>query len=80
MHQPLLYLFSQEEVEVEEVEAEEEEEEAEEEAPQLHLLPLHPVPDLLEAVVVEDHPDHPLGHLLAHQSRQLPPQIPQMIN
>ena len=77
MHQPLLYLFSQEEVEAEEEEAEEE---AEEEVPQLHPLPLHLVPDLLEVVVVEDHPDHPLGHLLVHQSRQPPPQIPQMIN
>ena len=79
MHQPSLYLFSQEEVEVE-VEAEEEEEEAEEEVPQLHPLPLHPVPDLLVVEVVEDHPDHPLGHLLVHQSHQLPPQIPQMIS
>ena len=83
MHQPSLYLFSQEEVEAEE-EEEVVEEEAEEEVPQLHPLPLHPVLDLLEVVVVEDHPDHLpdhlLGHLLVHQSRQLPPQIPQMIN
>ena len=78
MHQPSLYLFSQEEAEAE-AEAEEEAEE-EEEVPQLHPLPLHQVPDLLEVVVVEDHPDHPLGHLLVHQSRQLPPQIPRMIN
>ena len=69
MHQPSLYLSSQEVVAVEaEEEAEDEaEEEAEEEAPQLHPLPLHPVPDLLEVVAVEDHPDHPLGHLLVHQ-------------
>ena len=78
MHQPSLYLFSQEEVEA--GEEEEAEEEVEEEAPQLHPLPLHPVPDLLEVVVVEDHPDHPLDHLLVHQLRQLPPQTPQMIN
>ena len=81
MHQPSLYLFSQEEVEAEEEEEEAEAEaEAEEEVHQLHPLPLHPVPDLLEVVVVVDHLDHPLGHLLVHQSRQLPPQIPQMIN
>ena len=82
MHQPSLYPFSQEELEEEvEEEAEEEAEEAaEEEVPQPHLLPLHPVPDLLEEVAVEDHPDHLLGHLLAHQSRQLPPRTPQMIN
>ena len=67
------------EAEEEEEEAEAEEE-AEEEVPQLHPLPPHLVPDLLEVAVVEDHPDHPLGHLLAHQSHQLPPQIPQMIN
>ena len=73
MHRPSLYLFSQEEVEVED------EVPQEEEVPQLHPLPPHPVPDLLEAEV-EDHPDHPLGHLRVHQSHQLLPQILQTIN